>query len=86
MFKILYINVPFNESLAQMPRYAKFLKELLMNKRKLEEVSIATLSEECSVIITNKLPKKEKDLGDLSSLALLEVLYMKRHLLILGQS
>ena len=25
MFKTLYINVPFGETLAQMPRYAKFL-------------------------------------------------------------
>lgn len=63
MFKILYINVPFNESLAQMPRYAKFLKELLTNKRKLEELSSIMLIEDCSAIITNKLLKKEKDRG-----------------------
>ncbi|XP_039119120.1 uncharacterized protein LOC120255343 [Dioscorea cayenensis subsp. rotundata] len=46
-----------------MPRYAKFLKELLMNKRKLEDVSLVTLSGECSALITNSLPKKEKDPG-----------------------
>lgn len=43
MFKTLHINVAFVKSLAQMPRYAKFLKELLTNKRKLEEVSSVTL-------------------------------------------
>ncbi|XP_039115808.1 uncharacterized protein LOC120251327 [Dioscorea cayenensis subsp. rotundata] len=47
-----------------MTRYAKFLKELLTNKRKLQEVSSVTLSEECSSLITNKLPKKEKDPED----------------------
>ncbi|XP_039120944.1 uncharacterized protein LOC120257550 [Dioscorea cayenensis subsp. rotundata] len=46
---------------AKMPRYAKFLKELLKNKRELEEVSSVTLSEECSALITNKLRKKEKN-------------------------
>ncbi|XP_039146832.1 uncharacterized protein LOC120284087 [Dioscorea cayenensis subsp. rotundata] len=43
--------------------YAKFLKELITNKRKLDELSSETLSEEYSALITNKLPKKEKDLG-----------------------
>lgn len=45
MFKTLQINVPFVKVLAQIPRYAKFLKELLNNKRKLEEVATITLSE-----------------------------------------
>ena len=44
-----------------MQRYAKFLKKLLTNKNKLEEVSIMTLSVECSAILTNNLLKKEKD-------------------------
>ncbi|XP_039145544.1 uncharacterized protein LOC120282760 [Dioscorea cayenensis subsp. rotundata] len=63
MFKTLHINVPYVEALAQMPRYAKFLKELLTNKRKLEDVSSVTLSEECSALLCNNLPKKEKDPG-----------------------
>lgn len=61
MFKTLHIYVPFVEALAQMPRYMKFLKVLLTNKRKLKEVLTVTLSEECSAILTNKLPTKEKD-------------------------
>ncbi|XP_039119210.1 uncharacterized protein LOC120255420 [Dioscorea cayenensis subsp. rotundata] len=36
-------------------------KELLTNKRKLEDVLSVTFSEECSALITNSLPKKEKD-------------------------
>lgn len=34
-----------------------------MNKRELEEVSSVMLSEECSALITDKLPKKERDSG-----------------------
>ncbi|XP_039141214.1 uncharacterized protein LOC120278494 [Dioscorea cayenensis subsp. rotundata] len=45
-----------------MPRYAKFLKELLTNKMKLEEVPSITFSEECLALLTNKLLKNEKDL------------------------
>lgn len=61
MFKTLHINVPFVEAFVQMPRFAKFLKELLTNKRKMEEVSFMTLSEECFALITKKIPKNEKD-------------------------
>ena len=32
----LYKNIPFTEALTQMPSYAKFLKEILSNRRKLE--------------------------------------------------
>ena len=47
-----------------MPSYAKFLKEILSNKRKLEEHKIVALTEEYSVTIQNKLPTKLKDLGN----------------------
>ncbi|KAK9050876.1 hypothetical protein SSX86_030154 [Deinandra increscens subsp. villosa] len=46
-----------------MPKYAKFLKDLLTNKRKLEELSTVTLNEECSAVLQNKLPQKMKDPG-----------------------
>lgn len=46
-----------------MPIYAKFLKGLLTNKMKLEEVLTVTLSKECSVVLTNQLLKRKKDLG-----------------------
>jgi len=48
VLKKLYINIPFTEALTQMPSYAKFLKEILSNKRKLEEHETITLTEECS--------------------------------------
>ena len=46
-----------------MPKYGKFLKDLLSNKRKLEEVGQVVLNEECSAILQNKLPEKKGDPG-----------------------
>src|SRR5262249_15760907 len=63
LFKQLHINFPFIDALTQMPNYAKFLKEILSNKRKLEDISTVTLNEECSAILQNKLPQKLKDPG-----------------------
>ncbi|OMO73048.1 Integrase, catalytic core [Corchorus capsularis] len=63
IFKKLQINIPFAEALAQMPSYTKFLKEIISNKKKLEEYAKVPLNEECSAIILNKLPRKEKDPG-----------------------
>ncbi|KAK0600713.1 hypothetical protein LWI29_017770 [Acer saccharum] len=63
IFKKLQINIPFAEALSQMPTYVRFLKELLSNKRKLEEFETVALTEECSAILQNKLPPKLKDPG-----------------------
>ncbi|KAJ9128557.1 hypothetical protein P3X46_034882, partial [Hevea brasiliensis] len=37
VLKSLHVTIPFTDALAQMPSYAKFLKEILSNKKKLEE-------------------------------------------------
>jgi len=55
--------MPFVDTIAQMLKYAKFLKEILSNKRKLIEFETIALSEECLVIILKKLPPKLKDPG-----------------------
>ena len=58
----MHINIPFIDALWQMPSYAKFLKEILGNKRKLDDYETVKLNEECSAIIQRKLPPKIKDL------------------------
>ncbi|KAJ9567940.1 hypothetical protein OSB04_003906 [Centaurea solstitialis] len=63
VFKKLQINIPFADALAQIPSHAKFLKDILSNKRKIEEHATVALTEECSAIIQNKLPPKLKDPG-----------------------
>ena len=46
-----------------MPNYAKFLKEIVANKKKLEKYAMVPLTEECNAILMNKYPPKLKDLG-----------------------
>ncbi|KAJ8762253.1 hypothetical protein K2173_007409 [Erythroxylum novogranatense] len=51
IFKKLHINIPFVEAIAQMPSYAKFLKEILSNKRRLEEYATVKLNEEYKALM-----------------------------------
>ncbi|KAL0341409.1 UNVERIFIED_CONTAM: hypothetical protein Sradi_4657700 [Sesamum radiatum] len=53
------------ESSQNMPS-AKFLKEVISNKRKWENGETVKLNEECSAILQNKLPPKLKDPGSFS--------------------
>ncbi|XP_073121345.1 uncharacterized protein [Henckelia pumila] len=54
------------DALAQMPNYARFLKDLLKNQKKLNDVTQVTLNEECSAVLKKKLPPKFQDLGSFS--------------------
>ncbi|XP_076955479.1 uncharacterized protein LOC143630311 [Bidens hawaiensis] len=47
MFRQLKINLPFIEDLKHMPKYAKFLKDLLKRKDRLWEVSSIPLNGDC---------------------------------------
>ena len=44
-----------------MSNYAKFMKEVMEKKRKLEDYETVKLTEECSMILQRKLPQKVKD-------------------------
>ncbi|XP_057986490.1 uncharacterized protein LOC131171051 [Hevea brasiliensis] len=61
VLKKLYINIPFIDLISQMPSYAKFLKEILTNKTRLEDYETMALTEECSALLQNKLPPKLKN-------------------------
>ena len=37
IFKKLEVSIPFADALTQMPNYVKFIKEIMSNKRKLED-------------------------------------------------
>ncbi|XP_055959793.1 uncharacterized protein LOC130014857 [Mercurialis annua] len=63
MFRKIHINIPLTEAISQMPKYAKYLKEIISNKRKFDDVGTVTLTEECSALIQNKPPQKAKDPG-----------------------
>ncbi|CAH9096498.1 unnamed protein product [Cuscuta epithymum] len=61
--KQLHINMPFMEALTEMPRYAKFLKDLLMKKKRWEELEVVDLNAECSAVVLKTMPPKRKDPG-----------------------
>ena len=55
VFKKLHINIPFADALEQMPSYVKFMKDILSQKRRLEDFKTVNLTEECSAILQRKL-------------------------------
>ncbi|GJY51714.1 reverse transcriptase domain-containing protein [Tanacetum coccineum] len=64
VIRAVRINVPLIDVLAGMPNCGKFLKEIISNKHKIEQIFAAFLSDESSEMIQNKVSPK---LGDLRS-------------------
>ena len=56
VFKKLHINIPFPDALKQMPSYVKFTKDILYQKRRLDDFETVNLTEESSAILQRKLP------------------------------
>ncbi|XP_052188365.1 uncharacterized protein LOC127798771 [Diospyros lotus] len=73
VFKQLRINIPFADALAQIPAYAKFLKEIMSNKRKLEDYKTIALTKECSAMIQTNCLRNSWIQGAFLFLALLGV-------------
>ncbi|GJU60208.1 actin-binding, cofilin/tropomyosin type protein [Tanacetum coccineum] len=61
MILAVRINVSLVDILAGMPNYGKYLKGLVSNSHKLEQISSAFLSNESSAMIEKKVPPKLKD-------------------------
>ncbi|KAI3813771.1 hypothetical protein L1987_18505 [Smallanthus sonchifolius] len=55
MLRPLHINIPFVKALSSMPKYAKYLKDMLTNKTKLEALSTMVMNERCSAVIEPSL-------------------------------
>lgn len=66
VFKKLHTNMPFIDSLLQMLKYAKFLKQFLATKEKIEELETVALTAECSAIMQKNVPRKSRDPGSFS--------------------
>lgn len=61
VFKTLSINLPYMEALLEIPRYAKFMKELVTKKRIFYFLTIE-VSHSCSALMTKELIKKREDI------------------------
>ncbi|KAH9792938.1 hypothetical protein KPL71_004353 [Citrus sinensis] len=75
-----------SDALEKMPLYAKFMKEMLSNKRKLEEHETVMLTEDCTAILQNKLPPKLKDPGSFNIPCTIGNCYFDKALCDLGAS
>jgi hypothetical protein len=58
----LYVNIPLLDAM-QVPTYAKYLKDILHNKRPIPTTEVVQMTEECSAAILNQLPEKKCDPG-----------------------
>ncbi|GKC37511.1 reverse transcriptase domain-containing protein [Tanacetum coccineum] len=58
MIRVVRINVSLVDVLVGMPNYENFLKELVSNKHKLEQISATFLSDESFALIQNKVSPK----------------------------
>ena len=63
MFKKIEINIPFAKALAQMPNFAKFLKDILCKKRRFAEEGVVNLTATYSIVIQRSLPVKMQHPG-----------------------
>ncbi|XP_019259383.1 PREDICTED: uncharacterized protein LOC109237523 [Nicotiana attenuata] len=63
ILKQVQINIPLVDILQEVPKYAKYIKDIVANKRRLTEFETVALTEECSSRIQGKLPQKLKDPG-----------------------
>jgi len=82
----LHVNIAIIDTLSQMPMYAKFLKEILSEKRKINEHDTVALGEGCSVVALNKLIAKLKDPGNFFIPCLIRNISIDRALCDLGSS
>ncbi|KAH9697798.1 hypothetical protein KPL71_023761 [Citrus sinensis] len=73
-----------SDALEQMSFYAKFMKEILSNKRKFKEYETVMLTEDCTAILENKLPPKLKDPGSFNSPCTIGNCYFDKALCDLG--
>ncbi|XP_052874599.1 uncharacterized protein LOC108455421 [Gossypium arboreum] len=62
-FRKVEVNIPLLDSIKQIPRYAKFLKELCTSKRRLIGNERVNVGENVSTVLQKKVPPKYKDQG-----------------------
>ncbi|XP_010244116.1 PREDICTED: uncharacterized protein LOC104588022 [Nelumbo nucifera] len=60
-FRKVEVNIPLLDAIKQVPRYAKFLKELCTTKRRLKGDEKVHIGESVSAILQKRLPPKCKD-------------------------
>jgi hypothetical protein len=62
MIQKIHVNVPLLDVM-HVPTYARYIKDIINNKRPLPTVEVVKLTEECSAAILNQPPKRKEDPG-----------------------
>ncbi|CAN6583754.1 unnamed protein product [Malus baccata var. baccata] len=62
-FRKVQVNIPLLDAIKQVPRYAKFLKELCTTRKRMSTKEVVKVGENVSTILQHKLPPKCKDPG-----------------------
>ncbi|KAM0981411.1 hypothetical protein TB1_013764 [Malus domestica] len=62
-FRKVQVNIPLLDAIKQVPRYAKFFKELCTTRKRISTKEFVKVSENVSAILQRKLPPKCKDPG-----------------------
>jgi hypothetical protein len=86
VFKQVQINIPFLDTIQQIPSYAQFLKDLVTAKRKTNDPKKAFMTKQVSAILQCKLPLKYKDPGCPTITCMIGVSQIERALLDLRES
>ncbi|CAN6707622.1 unnamed protein product [Malus baccata var. baccata] len=63
-FRKVQVNIPLLDAIKQVPRYAKFLKELCTTRKRISTKEVVKVGENVSAILQRKLPPKCKDPGN----------------------
>ncbi|XP_075077572.1 uncharacterized protein LOC107809821 [Nicotiana tabacum] len=63
MLSQIQLNILLVDAIRDIPKYAKYIKDIVANKRRLTEFETVALTEECTSRVQNKLPQKLKDPG-----------------------
>ncbi|CAN6544562.1 unnamed protein product [Malus baccata var. baccata] len=61
-FRKVQVNIPLLDAIKQVPKYAKFLKELCTTRKRASNKEVVRVSENVSAVLQRKLPPKCKDL------------------------
>ncbi|CAN6557498.1 unnamed protein product [Malus baccata var. baccata] len=62
-FRKVQVNIPLLDAIKQVPRYAKFLKELCTTRKRISTKEVVKVGENVLAILQRKLPPKCKDSG-----------------------
>ncbi|CAN6583764.1 unnamed protein product [Malus baccata var. baccata] len=62
-FRKVQVNIPLLDAIKQVPKYAKFLKELCTTRKRASNKEVVRVSENVSAVLQRKLPPKCKDPG-----------------------